>query len=106
MGSREFLNVAHAALVEEFMRPRTVRGVAISGMALEEALERATPWAEGYDPGAVDVPEQGGSATTSRSPVPKKQKSEEEMVAQNEAAMQHLMARMSNVKGGFTRPSA
>jgi len=97
MTSREFLNVAHAALVEEFMRPRLIRGTTIPGMALDEALDQASLWAEGF----TQVPLAVTDGQETRTVAAARQKTEEEMVAQNEQAMQHLMAQMSNMKGGF-----
>jgi len=99
MSSLEFLNVAHAALVEEFMRPRTTAGTTIPGMSLEDALKLASPWAEGEGLRPSQEGRQVPPAVRQEAP----QKSEEEIVAQNERAMQHLMASMSNVSGGFTR---
>lgn len=96
----EFLNLAHAVLVEEFMRPRTIKGVTISGMSLDEALESASPWAEGYDilklAETEEVPPAGRAQAS-------EEKSEEEIVAQNQLAMQQLMGRVSNMKGGFSK---
>lgn len=99
MSSLEFLNVAHAALVEEFMRPRTTAGTTIPGMSLEDALKLASPWAEGE---GLQFAQRDGEVPPAVKEDPA-QKSEEEIVAQNELAMQHLMASMSNVSGGFTR---
>jgi len=105
MTSREFLNVAHAALVEEFMRPRTVKGITVGGLSLEEALEAAAPWAEGFGTMpplyAVDGEDEPGVVGSSR------EKTEEEIVEQNNRALKWLESRMSGVKGGFgTVPSS
>lgn len=105
MSSCEFLNVAHAALVEEFMRTRMVKGITIPGLPLEDALEHAKIWSEGFSgelPPAVEDDEKPRQAQPSASG----EKTEEEIVAQNEVAMQALMGRMASVKGGFSlRPA-
>ncbi len=103
MTSCEFLNVAHAALVEEFMRPRVVRGITVSGLSLEEALETAAPWSEGFGtlPLLVSEDEQTSMANRER-PAAGREKTEEEIVAQNNEALRWLEGRMSSVKGGFS----
>lgn len=104
MSSREFLNVAHATFVEEVMRSRTVNGTTVAGMSLEEALEYAAPFAEGYvEPDRAELPPAGTTETVATPPRQQSgQKSEEEIVAQNELAMGWLTARMATVSGGLT----
>lgn len=96
MTSREFLNIAHAVLVEEFLRPA---GSGAPTRSLMDALEMASNWAEGYvwiEPD-TDALTAGGSVqqTAEREPT------EEEIVAQNNRTLAWLEGRMSNVKGGF-----
>jgi hypothetical protein len=100
MTSRDFLNAAHAALVEEFMRPRSVGTVSIPGMSLTDALEAASPWAEGFrELPVIEDEDRQPARPSSTTPRPK---SEEEIVAQNNQALQWVTARMSRVKGGFS----
>lgn len=97
MTSRQFLNAAHAALVEEFMRPLGSGGPIRS---LMDALEMAAPWAEGYVP--VEELEDGVPASgNSRQAATKREPTEEEIVAQNNRTLAWLEGRMSSVKGGF-----
>lgn len=111
MTSRGFLNVAHASLVEEFMRPKIARGVTIPGLSLVEALDAAAPWAEGYRAADQIQPQEqeerveqiqvAAPASGNRSKSIEEM-SEEEVVAQNEQALSWLKGRMKSVKGGFS----
>lgn len=79
-------------------------------MTLQEALEAAETWKAGYDPekekDASAVPVNGNAPVSASAPTPRgrreepRQKTEEEMVAQNEVAMRHLQARLSTMSGG------
>lgn len=95
MTSREFLNVAHAVLVEEFMRPI---GSGVPARSLIDALQLASPWAEGYVEEDLAALTAGGNVQEQGTREP----TEEEIVAQNQRAFAWLERRMSNVKGGFS----
>jgi len=98
MTSREFLNAAHAALVEEFLRPIGGPGGPIR--SLQDALQLAAPWAEGF--GWVPPDEDEEALTASGSPQDRKRElTEEEIVAQNNRTLAWLEGRMKSVKGGF-----
>jgi hypothetical protein len=103
MTSREFLNVAHAALIEEFQRPRLIQGVMVPGLALSDALRAAEPWSEGYVAPEEEEEEEVQPRRFSalrRRPEPE-QPSEDETAAQNDAALQALEGRMGAMIGGF-----
>lgn len=97
MTSREFLNVAHAALVEEFMRP--LGGVGAPVRSLADALQLGAPWAEGFDwvPPEEDELTASGNAKSGKP----RELTEAEIVEQNNRTLAWLERKMSNVKGGF-----
>ncbi len=96
MTSREFLNAAHAALVEEFLRPIGGSGGPIR--SLMDALEFAAPWAEGWQEPEADSLTAGGMIEEPA----KREPTEAEIVAQNQRALAWLEGKMANVKGGFS----
>lgn len=105
MSLREFLNVAHAVLVEELVRPKLMSGIQIPGMSLADALDATAFYSEGYVIPAEEEDTNGDRPVASqRNPdyqSAKRQLTEEEMVAKNNAALAWLEQRMSGVKGGL-----
>jgi len=87
MTSLEFLNATHAVLIEEFMRPRFVGATQVPGLDLEKSLEAASIWAEGYARPGQDLP-----------PAVERH-AEDEVVAQNEAALAQIQAMMGGMTG-------
>lgn len=100
MTSCEFLNVAHAALVEEFQRPKLIQGIMVPGLSLTDALKSAAPWAEGY---REDIEQEEGFSEVRNevAAAEKPARSEEEIAAQNDAALAHLEGKMGGLIGGF-----
>jgi hypothetical protein len=108
MTLREFLNLAHAVLVDELMRPKVMSGVTVPGLSLLDALEATQMYAEGYVQPTVEEMEaamaDGDRPVASRarfSQSEKRELSEEEMVAKNNAALAWLERQMSGVQGGL-----
>jgi hypothetical protein len=92
-------------------RTRTVGGVTISGLTLEEAVEAGRFWAEGYDPSSEPPPqelEEGEERPVASRPreqrqPPVKQMSEEEIVAMNNRALAWLESQTAGLGGGGLR---
>lgn len=97
MTSREFLNAAHAALVEEFMRPVAIGAAPRS---LVDALQLASGWAEGFV-WTEDEEALTASGSPQQQPVEPREMTEEEIVAQNNRTLAWLEGRMQQVRGGF-----